>query len=1281
MKPIPKHRHTVFVSRFRRYSVISAMVCLLGHSAPAEVITWSGGGADDNWTTSANWSSGLPAGNDVVFSDFDATGTAGPSGAANNVVNENTAVALLKFTNLQPGNHTTEISAGVTLTVNGGGTSIEVQSPTTGTSDVVYATILGGGKLAMDNAASTLYVGQGAASANTTRRATLDLSGLEEFSGSLGQIVIGRQGATTQPNRSQGTLRLARSNTLDLSGNPGILLGNMIQNAGTGANAQILELGVSNTIRSNNGMTIGGRKGNGYLRFNSEMVGEGEGSAVFRNLSGDGPQGLWAIGDNNAQNGGTNNATGVVDFSLRGEVDALVQTIILGRANGSATASGTAPTTAGTLTFDKGIIHANALTAGIQPIATSGPTRGTVNVDGTGKLLVTGNVILGRQLSASHNSQGLLNIGAAAGNGEIEIRGDVVCGTGTGNTVTVHDGGVLRLGGILGRLGGENDQLLETLDLDSSSLIFDLGAAGNPDDSRANVQTLRTAGMVNLSISGSNLAPGTITLIDYGVLEGDGFSSFQFVPPAGIEGVLVHNTVQGSIDLEITGLTGAKWSGAVNGNWDINGTMNWKLEPGGGSITYQESGGSGPRAIFDDTASGTKNVNLTTTVSPLETVVETSQTYTFNGSGRLSGAGGLVKQGSGTLVLENSGGNDFSGGITIEGGMLRLVGADDRLPAGSTVTLADVPGAQLDLGGNNQTLAALAGGGTSGGNVLLGTGTLTLSGAGTYGGVIQGSGGLVKTGTGNQVLAGANTFSGGTTITSGRFTVANATGSGLGGGPIVIAAGGTLAIGDGNDTGSIAAATLTNDGLVVFNRSDEITLDTEITGAGGLNKNGAGTLMIHSAQTYGGVTNVFAGALQVSHPDALGAATSVLVDGTIVNNTPSSRLELSGGITLAEPIRLAQKQSVAGDVPCLINLAGDNTLTGPLQLNSGGSFWNIWSDDGKLTIAGPVTNITSSNTRWIRLYGEGDGEILSGLADGAAAGALTAVEMNGNGTWRLAGDNTYSGPTLIKFGTLEIDGSHTASPVTAEFGATLGGSGTLGTVIANGVIAPGSGIGTLRAAEVTLTGLLAIDVLGSSADRLTVSGTLDLTGSAISVTGTPTAGTYILASAGTLIGMPVLEDPVPGYALVVEDNMVKLNSLGGLSPYESWAGGEAFGDDANGDGVSNGLAFLLGAANPSVNALGLLPTSVQSSGGLVLNFKMRNVAARGGALLRLQHSSDLGITDAWTTVTVPDASSGPLSGVNFTVTPGDPLNDVQATISVGEASGGRLFGRLQGQNP
>lgn len=149
---------------------------------------------------------------------------------------------------------------------------------------------------------------------------------------------------------------------------------------------------------------------------------------------------------------------------------------------------------------------------------------------------------------------------------------------------------------------------------------------------------------------------------------------------------------------------------------------------------------------------------------------------------------------------------------------------------------------------------------------------------------------------------------------------------------------------------------------------------------------------------------------------------------------------------------------------------------------------------------------------------------------------------------------------------------------------------------------------------------------------------------------------------------------------------VDITTTLGLSPYEQWAnGGGTFAEDDNGDGIDNGMAFLLGAADPNEDATGRLPTvSTDGSGGLVLTFSMLNAANRGDATVSTQHSSDLGVTDAWDAAgNVALVPEGPGTGivvgaVTFDVTENGNLNDVVATIPGTEGAGGKLFGQLVG---
>jgi formylglycine-generating enzyme len=130
--------------------------------------------------------------------------------------------------------------------------------------------------------------------------------------------------------------------------------------------------------------------------------------------------------------------------------------------------------------------------------------------------------------------------------------------------------------------------------------------------------------------------------------------------------------------------------------------------------------------------------------------------------------------------------------------------------------------------------------------------------------------------------------------------------------------------------------------------------------------------------------------------------------------------------------------------------------------------------------------------------------------------------------------------------------------------------------------------------------------------------------------------------------------------------------------YEDWANGAAFDGDANGDGVKDGIAFLLGAATPATNALGLLPAVSQSGGNLIMEFNCLPTAARGTSILNLQYDGDL--VAPWTSVAVPGTVGNTTVGnVSFVATANGDLIHIVATIDdATEAAAGKLFGRLEG---
>ncbi|MDZ4848114.1 MAG: autotransporter-associated beta strand repeat-containing protein [Pirellulaceae bacterium] len=172
-------------------------------------------------------------------------------------------------------------------------------------------------------------------------------------------------------------------------------------------------------------------------------------------------------------------------------------------------------------------------------------------------------------------------------------------------------------------------------------------------------------------------------------------------------------------------------------------------------------------------------------------------------SGIISGStnADLLKTGAGVLELSNT--NTYAGNTLIQQGTLVATNGSALSDTGSVI-LSNTAGATLQLN-SNETIGALSGGGTAGGNVSLQSNTLTVGDQrdSTFAGVINGvNGSLNKQGVGSLVLTNSNTYTGTTTISNGTLLVNNTIGSGTGTGAVTVQTGAVL-----GGSGSIAGNT------------------------------------------------------------------------------------------------------------------------------------------------------------------------------------------------------------------------------------------------------------------------------------------------------------------------------------------------------------------------------------------------------------------------------------------------------------------------------------------
>jgi len=827
--------------------------------------------------------------------------------------------------------------------------------------------------------------------------------------------------------KNAATMYFAKTNfiTCYASGTTaGLIVAN---NNSSGSKTARAYLGVTNVIFSDGGMEVPQKRMTASLAFNAAGS-----AAYFRNRAGTGRQDHWNIGYNNTTGTGTG-CSGSADFSA-GTVDAMVNTIIVGSGENTSASGGGA---SGVLNFYGGTIDVNTLTIGQDPAAGPAVITGTVNVhsdNAPAQLIVNGNLRMA-MFPGGAAVNGTLNV---LNNAVVTVKGSIIGGNGN-NLINVQNS-TFNMGSSMGG-AGTGQGPINTFQLYSSTMTIDMGISPNPVAAVCTVTNLDLEGSSTLNLLASALAVGQFHLFTYQNLVSGGAEVFTtFNLPSQIQGFLSNNVAASSIDLVITNVVAPVWNGLPNGNWDINATANW-MTPAGAPLTYHQATVPGDLVTFDDRAHGTTTVNLTTTLSPASiNVNNTTKSYTYTGTGQLSGSAGLAKNGANTLTVANSGTNNFTGPVTIGGGTLQL-GVANGLPTNSAVTLADAAGAALDLHNMNQMIGTLSGGGANGGNVSLGTASLSIAGTGgNYAAVISGSGRVVVTNSGSQVLSGANLYSGGTLVSTGTLAVANSAGSATGTGWIDIE-GGTLQIGNGVAGGSVAAGIITNNGQLLFNSANDLTFTNIITGAGSVTKSGAGLLTLPVANTYTGQTTIAQGPLLITDPNALGATDSLV----LIPGDAAARLELQGNITVLKPISMNSKGgALNGNNPALENLTGTNTLAGSIQAASSGTDLVIQSDDGKLILSGSFAYGGASSRQQVQLRGAGDGEFHGSIPNANTGTVNVAVIKRDAGTWRFTGSstNTYTDTTSIQGGTLIVDGSiQSTNSVTVSPTATLGGSG------------------------------------------------------------------------------------------------------------------------------------------------------------------------------------------------------------------------------------------------
>jgi autotransporter-associated beta strand protein len=275
-----------------------------------------------------------------------------------------------------------------------------------------------------------------------------------------------------------------------------------------------------------------------------------------------------------------------------------------------------------------------------------------------------------------------------------------------------------------------------------------------------------------------------------------GFTTTAIAAARTVRSITFNGNVTSTFEIRLTG-----------NNYNTNQNLTMGNATNAAAITIG-SGITGDILIGKGTGAIVNGGNLILGNNLTVTQNSTSSMLTINAPIIESGGSyGLTKNGSGTLTIDKA--NTYTGTTTINAGNLTLSGGSAIVNNG-TISLADTAGAILHVAAS-ETIGSLQGGGTTGGNVSIAASeTLTVdeTGTNTFGGVILGSGGLTKSGAGTLTLSNTNTYNGSTTISAGTLAVSgNIASSGL-----VLNSGGIISPGTSAAADSFGTSSITING-------------------------------------------------------------------------------------------------------------------------------------------------------------------------------------------------------------------------------------------------------------------------------------------------------------------------------------------------------------------------------------------------------------------------------------------------------------------------------------
>jgi fibronectin-binding autotransporter adhesin len=791
---------------------------------------------------------------------------------------------------------------------------------------------------------------------------------------------------------------------------------------------------------------------------------------------------------------------------------------------------------------------------------------------------------------------------------------------------------------------------------DDLGAIFDSTATSFiVDISGANVSPLSVAfnsGSYTLQGTHTIAGPGSVTVASGATLKLG--SSNKLPDGAGAGNVAINGTLDlnGYSDT-VNGLTGsgsvdntaAATTSTLTVGANAGGTFSGALKNTGGTLALTKTGGT------DITLSGSNSYNGATTINQGRLFISSTNAFSPDTAVTVNNGAAFFLNATGT----------YAQSITLNSG----ANLSQRLAA--TLSNVTLPSSGSVIF-NNDTLATqaftLASAQTLGGslNIQVGGSGTAATGAVTLSGALSGSGGsLVKSGTGTLALTGSNTFGGGVTISNGTLE-SRTTSTTLGSG--------TATMGGAGSKGATYLTGQPNSNRFVINAPDSGNIVIGANGAGsgftmsgGITLNGNLTLQTFNntvpiapattkatAILTGGVTG--SGNLLLNNNGL--AANNITISGSSVNHTGSITLQgtATGDTIISAPIGANVIGITQSSSTSLLVLSGSNSYASNLTINAGtvriSNNSNTANDVSTVSIAsGGTLDLTYVGTDKV------DKLVINGVDQPAGVYGPSATNI----------------AQIIGTGTLTVGAPEIALEQPANTAIASGGSQDFGSVEV--------GSNTSLTFTIRNSGDLALNLTGTPAAAISGANEADFTVTANPITpvaagGSTTFTVQFAPSAATARNatLTIANDDSDEGSFVIN-----LTGTGTVSdPFAAWSGGATFDADANGDGVSNGLAWILGAANVSTNARSLLPTVSTTATHMVFTFKRIQASINASTALSVEVGTTLA---AWSTYTVGDSDNvGSSPGVTIVKNSPSAGTDT-VTVTVARGADAKKFVRLK----